>query len=115
MNRSILLVTAGIAALGMAACMSTPTPTSKPTPSGMPTSASTPAPTSGTVPVVTEVVTQTVTNPSTSPEKPVIGSFGYGELKLGMTLQQALDTKLIGPDKINIPTSQCTLHDILGT
>src|SRR5690349_11661960 len=92
MNRSILLVTAGIAALGVAACMSTPT--SKPTPSGMPTSASTPAP----------------------PEKPVIGSFGYGKLKLGMTRQKALEANLIGP-ALNggKPSDVCTLHEIIGT
>lgn len=52
---------------------------------------------------------------TTAPEKPVVGSFGYGALKLGMTLQQALDTKLIGQDQIGIPTSKCTIHDILGT
>ncbi|HEX8865240.1 MAG TPA: hypothetical protein VF821_06235 [Lentzea sp.] len=50
-----------------------------------------------------------------APGRPVIGPFGYGGLKLGMTLQQALDTKLIGPDQIGIPTSKCTVHDILGT
>ncbi|MEV6241710.1 hypothetical protein [Lentzea sp. NPDC051838] len=105
MNRSILLVVA-TATLGLAACTSTAAPT--------PTGTSEPAPTPAAA-VVTEVVTQTVTNPPPAPEKPVIGSSGYGKLKLGMTLQQALATGMIGPDRTNVPEATCTSHEILGT
>ncbi|NGY61721.1 hypothetical protein G7043_22595 [Lentzea sp. NEAU-D13] len=107
MNRSLVLV-AVTAALALAACTSTPTPDNNATSTPTGTSTSTPQAT-----VVTEVVTQTVTNP---PVKPVIDSFGYGGLKLGMTLQQALDTKLIGPARPGgQPSDVCTTHDILGT
>jgi hypothetical protein len=110
MKRSIVLV-AIAAALGLSACTSTPTPA----PDTTATSSS--APSSATPPpaVVTTVVTQTVTNPPPPPSKPVIDSFGYGPLKLGMTLQQALDTKLIAPDLLSPPDSACTGHRILGT
>lgn len=108
MNRSIVLV-AVTAALALAACTSTPTPHNNATPT--PTGTSTPQAT-----VVTELVTHTVTNPPPPPAKPVIDSFGYGRLKLGMTLQQALDTKLIGPARPGgQPNDLCTSHDILGT
>lgn len=100
MNRSIVLITAA-AALGLTACTSAPAP-------GNTTPAS---PT-----VVTEVVTQTVTNPPAPPAKPVIDSFGYGRLKLGMTRQQALDAKLLGPDLPGPkPAGNCTIHEIIGT
>ncbi|WP_330271698.1 hypothetical protein OG205_32180 [Lentzea sp. NBC_00516] len=110
MNRSIVLV-AIAAALGLSACTSTPTPA----PDTTATSSS--APSSATPPttVVTTVVTQTVTNPPPPPAKPVIGSFGYGGLKLGMTLQQAQDAKLIGPNISGEPDTFCTFHDIIGT
>jgi hypothetical protein len=102
MNRSLVLV----AALGLAACTSTPTPENNAT--SMPTSTTSPQAT-----VVTEVVTQTVTNP---PAKPVIDAFGYGRLKLGMTRQQALDANLIGPDLPGPnPADNCTIHEIIGT
>jgi hypothetical protein len=105
MNRSPVLV-ALIAALGLAACTSTPTNDSTPTsPAGTP------------VAVVTEVVTHTVTNPPKAPPasgKTMIDSFGFGSLKLGMTREQAIATKLIGPDK-GIQARYCTAHDILGT
>ncbi|MEU3649564.1 hypothetical protein AB0E59_39775 [Lentzea sp. NPDC034063] len=111
MKRSIILV-AIAAALGLSACTSTPTPA----PDTTATSSS--APSSATPPpaVVTTVVTQTVTNPPPPPAKPVIGSFGYGDLKLGMTRQQALDAKLIGPAlEGGQPADSCTLHEITGT
>lgn len=102
MNRSLVIITIA-AALGLAACTSTPAP--KPDDNATPTPQAT---------VVTEVVTHTVTNPPPPPPaKPVIDSFGYGSLKLGMTLQQALDTKLVGPNIYGSPG--CTLHEILGT
>jgi hypothetical protein len=107
MNRSLVLVTAA-AALGLAACTSTPTPDNN----------ATPTPTSTTqTSVTTQVVTETVTNPPAAPPaKPVIGSFGYGDLKLGMTRQQALDAKLIGPiSEGGKPTDICTMHKITGT
>ncbi|MGW6930245.1 hypothetical protein ACWGE0_09250 [Lentzea sp. NPDC054927] len=106
MNRSIVLV-AVCAALALTACTSTPTPDNNAT--------STPAsPTTQQATVVTEVVTQTVTNPPAQPAKPVIGSFGYGDLKLGMTRQQALDAKLIGP-ATGPDNGDCTGHEITGT
>ena len=107
MNRSIVLVTVA-AALGLAACTSTPTPDT--TATSTPTGTSTPQAT-----VVTEVVTQTVTNPPAPPVKPVIGSFGYGELKLGMTRQQAVDAKLIDPATDTPPAEACSVHKIIGT
>ncbi len=108
MNRSIVLVTAA-AALGLAACTSTPAPENNA--ATTPTTPSTPS--SGPLsPVVTQTVTETVTVP---PAKPVIDSFGYGKLKLGMTRQQAMDAKLIGPIKSGKPTDICTPHDIVGT
>lgn len=107
MNRSLVLV-AITAALALSACTSTPTPDNNAT--STPAGTATPQAT-----VVTEVVTQTVTNPPAPLAKPVIGSFGYGDLKLGMTLQQALDTKMIGPDLLGRPTEACTLHDLIGT
>ncbi|MFJ8960073.1 hypothetical protein ACIRG5_11865 [Lentzea sp. NPDC102401] len=58
------------------------------------TSSSAPSSATPSATVVTTVVTQTVTNSPPPPAKPVIGSFGYGDLKLGMTRQQALDAKL---------------------
>jgi hypothetical protein len=104
MNRSLVLVTVA-AALGLAACTSTPAPA----PDNNATS--TPQAT-----VATEVVTHTVTNPPPPPAKPVIDSFGYGKLKLGMTRQQALDAKLIGPGGLEgLPAEGCTLHEIVGT
>ena len=103
MKRSIVLVTA---ALGLAACTSTPAPDSTAT------SSSTTPPVAQ---VVTTVVTQTVTNPPAPPAKPVMGSFGYGDLRLGMTRQQALDAKLIGPGDPAAPETGCSLHDIIGT
>ncbi|MFD4641643.1 hypothetical protein ACFWN2_30340 [Lentzea sp. NPDC058436] len=102
MNRSLVIVTAA-AALGLAACTSTP-PTAAPT-----SSSTTPAST------VTSVVTQTMTSQPAPPAKPVIGSFGYGDLKLGMTLQQALDAKLIAPDLATNPDADCSNHEIIGT
>lgn len=111
MNRSLVLV-AITAALALSACTSTPTPDS--TATSTPTGTATPQAT-----VVTEVVTQTVTDPADAPAppaKPVMDSFGYGKLKLGMTLQQALDTKLIGPARPGgQPSDLCTVHDIVGT
>jgi hypothetical protein len=107
MNRALILVTAA-AALALSACTSTPAPQND----AAPPTTSNPTP---PVAVMTEVVTQTVTNTPAAPEKPVIGSFGYGKLKLGMTLQQALDTRLIGPDKDNFPDAQCSSHEVLGT
>ncbi|MFI6100684.1 hypothetical protein ACIA8G_34475 [Lentzea sp. NPDC051213] len=107
MNRSIILI-AVTAALGLAACTSTPTPA----PDNNATSSTTTPSTS----VVTQVVTQTVTNPPAAPPKPVIDSFGYGPLKLGMARQQALDAKLIGPAlEGGKPADTCTLHEITGT
>ncbi|WP_330271660.1 hypothetical protein OG205_31945 [Lentzea sp. NBC_00516] len=103
MKRSIVLVTV-TAALGLAACTSTPAPDSTAT------SSSTTPPAAQ---VATTVVTQTVTNPPAPPARPVIGSFGYGDLKLGMTLKQALDAKLIGP--AIEPSDGCSLHEIAGT
>ncbi|MET9627447.1 hypothetical protein ABZX92_08280 [Lentzea sp. NPDC006480] len=108
MNRSLILVTAAAAALALSACTSTPAPHNDAAPPST-TSASTQPPA-----VATEVVTQTVTNTPAAPAKPVIGSFGYGPLKLGMTLQQVMDTKLIGPDRTN-GGETCTSHEILGT
>ncbi|GLY48128.1 hypothetical protein [Lentzea sp. NBRC 102530] len=106
MKRSIVLL-AVAAAFGLTACTSTPTPDATPTTTTSdPTTAAT---------VVTEVVTATVTKEAPPPAKPVMDSFGYGPLKLGMTLQQALDTKLIGPAKPGNPADLCTLHDLLGT
>lgn len=105
MNRSIILVTA--ATLGLGACTSTPAGENN---AASTTGGSTPPPS-----VVTEVVTHTVTNPPRPPAKPVIDSFGYGKLKLGMTRQQAMDAKLIGPIENGKPTDICTLHDIVGT
>ena len=110
MKRSIVLAVVA-AAFGLSACTSTPTPTPAPDSTATSTSSSTTPPAA----VVTEVVTQTVTNPPPPPAKPVIGSFGYGPLKLGMTLQQALDTKLIAPDLLSPPDGACTGHRILGT
>ncbi|MFD4672913.1 hypothetical protein ACFWNN_24520 [Lentzea sp. NPDC058450] len=106
MNRSIAAITV-LAGLGLAACTSTPAPDNAPT-----TTTSATAPSAA---VKTEVVTETVTKPVAQPPpaKPVIGSFGYGPLKLGMTLQQAMDTKLIGPNRL--PSEGCTSHQILGT
>ncbi|SFR16754.1 hypothetical protein SAMN04488564_104436 [Lentzea waywayandensis] len=109
MKRSIVLVVIATA-LGLSACTSTPTPA--PDATATSTSSSTATPPAA---VVTTVVTQTVTNQPPPPAKPVIGSFGYGPLKLGMTLQQALDTKLITPDLGSHPDSACTSHKILGT
>ncbi|WP_052684832.1 hypothetical protein [Lentzea aerocolonigenes] len=112
MNRSLILVTAA-AALALAACTSTPQSPKEDSPPAASNSAqptSNPAP-----PVVTEVVTQTVTNPPAAPEKPVIGSFGYGKLKLGMSLQQARDTGLISRDEDDDPNAECSTHEILGT
>ncbi|MFJ5987645.1 hypothetical protein [Lentzea sp. NPDC092896] len=106
MKRSIVLVTI-TAALGLAACTSTPAPEQ----TAAPTSSSTTTPPAAQV--VTTVVTQTVTNPPPPPAKPVIGSFGYGELKLGMTGKQAIDAKLIGP--VSGPGGPCSSHQILGT
>jgi len=106
MKRSTVLVTV-TAALGLAACTSTPAPDSTATP----TSSSTTPPAAQ---VVTTVVTQTVTNPPPPPPaRPVIGSFGYGDLKLGMTLQQALNANLLGP--AIEPSGDCTSHEIAGT
>ncbi|WP_143466690.1 hypothetical protein [Lentzea kentuckyensis] len=66
--------------------------------------------------MATQVITQTVTNPPLPPGKAVIGSFGYGDLKLGMTRQQALDVKLIGPVlEGGMPADSCTMHKITGT
>ncbi|MDX8032200.1 hypothetical protein SK803_18430 [Lentzea sp. BCCO 10_0856] len=108
MNRSLVLITAA-AALALTACTSTPTPDNTATS----TSAS---PTTPQAAVVTEVVTHTVTNPPAAPVKPVIGSFGYGDLKLGMTRQQALDARLIGPDLPGPgPADACSVHEIVGT
>ncbi|GLY48129.1 hypothetical protein [Lentzea sp. NBRC 102530] len=104
MNRSIVL-TVAVAALGLAACTSTPSPDAAPTTSS---SGGTPP-----VSVETEVVTDTVTKPVAPPAQPVISSFGYGDLKLGMTRQQALDAKLIGPS--TDPAGGCTSHPLLGT
>ncbi|MFD4641644.1 hypothetical protein ACFWN2_30345 [Lentzea sp. NPDC058436] len=84
MNRSLALVTIA-AALGLAACTSTPD-TAAPTPSGTTTA---PPP----VEVVTEVVTATVTNPPQAAVK-VDNRLGYGALKLGMTLEEARATGL---------------------
>lgn len=105
MNRSLVLV-AVTAALVLAACTSTPDTTATSTP---------PSPTTPQATVVTEVVTHTVTNAPAPPDKPVIGSFGYGALKLGLALQQALDTKMIGPAIDYRPTEACTLHEVIGT
>ncbi|MFJ5987694.1 hypothetical protein [Lentzea sp. NPDC092896] len=114
MKRSVILV-AIAAALGLSACTSTPTPTPDTTATSAATSSSAPSSTAPPPAVVTTVVTQTVTNPPPQPTKPVIDSFGYGPLKLGMTLQQALDTKLIAPDLLSPPDGACTGHRILGT
>jgi hypothetical protein len=105
MKRSIVLV-AIAAAFGLTACTSTPAP--KPDDNATSTPQAT---------VVTEVVTHTVTNPPPPPPaKPVIDSFGYGKLKLGMSRQDALDAKLIGPVlEGGKPTDACTLHEIIGT
>jgi hypothetical protein len=106
MNRSLVIITVA-AALGLAACTSTPAP--KPDNNN---ATSTPQAT-----VVTEVVTHTVTNPPPPPPAtPVIDSFGYGKLKLGMQRQAALDAKLIGPVlEGGKPTDACTLHEVVGT
>lgn len=48
-------------------------------------------------------------------ERPVLDSFGYGDLKLGMTRQEALDARLIGPAEDTGPEHTCTKHQILGT
>ncbi|GHH48922.1 hypothetical protein [Lentzea cavernae] len=107
MNRSLVFVTIA-AALGLAACTSTPDNT----PTSSTSSSTTPPPAQ----VVTEFVTETVTKPVAPPTKPVIGSFGYSTLKLGMTLQQALGTKLLGSDDLaGGQGGGCTLHDIVGT
>jgi hypothetical protein len=109
MKRSVVLAIVA-AAFGLSACTSTPPPA--PDSTATSTSSSTTTPPA----VVTEVVTQTVTNPPPPPAKPVIGSFGYGDLKLGMTLRQALDAKLVGPAlEGGHPGDACTLHEIAGT
>ncbi|MCR3747167.1 hypothetical protein [Lentzea californiensis] len=106
MNRSLTIVTIA-AALGLAACTSTP-----PAPDNTATTTPSSATTTPSNSVVAQVVTETVTKPVAPPAKPVIGSFGYGDLKLGMSLQDALNTKLIGPA---LNGDECTLHDITGT
>ncbi|SEP73167.1 hypothetical protein [Lentzea albida] len=108
MNRSLAFVTIA-AALGLAACTATPAPDTTPAPTS---STATSAPPHA---VVTQVVTETVTKPVAPPAQPVIGSFGYGDLKLGLTLQQALGTKLLGPDISGETQGACTLHEITGT
>lgn len=88
MNNSIkLALVAVFAAVGIAACTSTPAPENNAAPqtSATPTS-ETPPP----APVVTEIVTHTVTNPP----KPqavlkIDNRLGYGALKLGMSLDEA--------------------------
>ncbi|MFI6100683.1 hypothetical protein ACIA8G_34470 [Lentzea sp. NPDC051213] len=87
---------AAIAAVGMAACTSAPNSENNAAPtSSTPTSASSQIPPPS---VVTEVVTQTVTNPP-KPQavaKKVDNRPGYGALKLGMTLDEARATGMIG-------------------
>ncbi len=85
MKRSIVLVTIA-AALGLAACTSTPAPEQNAAPVAQAPSDTGASPST----VVTEVVTETVTNPP----KPqavvnVDTRLGYGALKLGMTLEEA--------------------------
>lgn len=109
MNRSIILVAVS-AAFGLAACTTQAAPEAP----ANPTTTTTVAPPSSTS-VVTQQVTETVIKPVQPPAKPVIGSFGYGNLKLGMTKQQALDAKLIGPERIGGPDALCTMHEIVGT
>lgn len=90
MNNSIkLALVAAVAVAGIAACTSTPAPRHDAVsqPSSTPTSETSSPPT-----VVTEVVIQTVTNPN--PPAPdavaeVDHRFGYGVIKLGMTLDEA--------------------------
>ena len=53
---------------------------------------------------VTETVSQTVTTRPAPPAKPVIGSFGFGDLKLGMTGKEAIEAGL-----------PCSSHKIIGT
>jgi hypothetical protein len=89
MKNSIkIAIVAAIAAVGLAACTTTPAQEQNAAPAPQPQSSETSAPPPS---VVTEVVTSTVTNPpkpqsavGTTDSRP-----GYGALKLGMTLEEA--------------------------
>lgn len=114
MNRSIVLAVVA-AAFGLAAC-STGDASEAPANTVSATSTATQTPVSPPSSTVTEVVTETVTKPvAPVSTKPVISSFGYGDLKLGMTRQQAIDAKLISPIEGGQPADVCTLHRINGT
>lgn len=95
MNSSIKIALVGaVAVAAMTACTSAPAPQNNTAPQ---TSSSTPISETSSPPqvVVTEVVTPTVTNPP-QPQAVVNvdNRFGYGELKLGMTLEEARDAGL---------------------
>ncbi len=108
MKQSIAIV-AAFAAVGMTACTTTPETVN----TGAPvTSTTAPAQEAG-VSVVTEVVTHAVTTPAPGPK---LDAFGYGALKLAMSKQEALNTKMIGagqPYADNLP--HCSVHTLAGT
>ncbi|MET9227017.1 hypothetical protein [Lentzea sp. NPDC003310] len=82
---------AALAVAGMTACTSAPAPEQNSAPAKSTTTTATSTPSSAAPPpaqVVTEVVTATVTNPPQAVVK-VDNRLGYGELKLGMTLEEA--------------------------
>lgn len=87
MNRLLAFVGAAAVALTAAACTA---------------EATLPAPATG--PTV---------NPLPPQENAVIDSFGYGRLKLGMSREEAVTAKLIGP--VEEDGGTCTLHKIAGT
>lgn len=94
------------AVIGIAACTSTQ--------AGENAAVSTGSPTTTASSVVTQFVTHTVTNPA--PAKTLIDSFGFGALKLGMSRQDALNTRLIGPGTpISDTQNHCTVHTLAGT
>lgn len=86
MNKSVkLALLAPVAISGIAACTSSPAPQPNSAPvTELPSAAPSAAPPA----VVTEVVTATVTNPPQAVVK-VDDRPGYGQLKLGMTLDEA--------------------------
>lgn len=92
-----IALAAAFGVVGIAACANAPAAENKAAPA---------------LPVVTVVVTETAAEQA----KPVVDSFGYGALKLGMSTQDALNTGMIGagqPYTDHLP--HCSLHTLTGT
>ncbi|MFD5824067.1 hypothetical protein [Lentzea sp. NPDC060358] len=113
-NSVKLAVVVAASVAGVAAC--SPTPAAQQSAAPTPTTAPSPVDVAAGATEVTETKSAAGGSVPSSQARPVIGSFGYGDLKLGMTRKKAMDANLLGPILHGgKPSDACTVHHIIGT